>query len=379
MKRIPIIDFVRFFSIFVVIGGHFFPRWIAYGYPEGVRNFILGLFLNGPYGVTFFFVVSGFLITQLLVGDREDFSNIELKSFYIKRVARIFPLLTVIVLVGFLLPHLMVFMDAKLQNYNEWDIKSGFGFFFWLSLITFNFNWFVIHTGEPNVGAHWAVLWSLAVEEQFYFFYPLILKKLKNKKNVFLFLGTVIFFAIVFRSWAFLNMNHKDVWMHEASFSVFDQIAVGAGLYFLWNSVKNELNLKFWTAFLLFISGMIICFFLYVKTSINGNEETIFTPTLMAVGCALVILGGIHLPFFNTKLAETLSRPGKLSYGSYLWHQTIIFVLMPLWAWLGGLSAFTVLFIIVLSFSYISYEYFEVPVNHHIRAWFKLKRSTTEN
>jgi len=379
MKRIPIIDFVRFFSIFVVIGGHFFPRWIAHGYSEGMRNFILGLFLSGSYGVTFFFVVSGFLITQLLVGDKEDFSSIELKGFYVKRIARIFPLLIIIVLVGFLLPHLMVFMDPRLRNYNEWDIKSGFGFSFWFSLITFNFNWFVIHASETNIGAHWAVLWSLAVEEQFYFFYPFVLKKLKKKRKVFWFLGSIVFFAIVFRTWAFLNMDHKDIWMHEASFCAFDQIAVGAGLYFLWSKVKNELSLKFWTAFLLFISGMMICFCLYVKTSINGNVETIFTPTLMAMGCALVILGGMHLPFFNTKLAETLSRPGKLSYGCYLWHQTIIFLLMPLWAWLGGLNAFMVLFSIVLLISYISYECFEVPANHRIRAWFKLKRSTTEN
>jgi peptidoglycan/LPS O-acetylase OafA/YrhL len=378
MKRIPIIDFIRFFSIFVVIGGHFFPRWIAHGYSEGVQNFILGLFLNGAYGVTFFFVISGFLITQLLVGDKEDFSRIELKDFYVKRAARIFPLLIVIVLVGFLLPHLMVFMDPRLRNYNDWDIKSGFGLLFWFSLITFNFNWFVIHASETSIGAHWGVLWSLAVEEQFYFFYPLTLKKLKKKNNVFWFLGAVIFFAMVFRAWAFLKMDHRDSWMHEASFSSFDQIAVGAGLYFLWIGVKNRL--RFWASFLFFISGMAICSFLYVKTSfINGDVETVFAPTLMAMGCALVILGGIHLPFFNTKLAETLSRPGKLSYGCYLWHQTIIFVFMPLWAWLGGLSAFTVLLIFVLILSYFSYEYFEVPANHRIRAWFKLKRSPTEN
>jgi len=379
MKRIPVIDFIRFFSIFVVLGGHFFPRWLALGYSGIVRDVILGLFLSGSYGVTFFFVVSGFLITQLLVSDRKDFSNIDLKSFYVKRAARIFPLLTVIVLVGFLLPHLMVFMDPRLRNYNEWDIKSGFGLFFWFSLITFNFNWFVIHASETNIGAHWAVLWSLAVEEQFYFFYPLVLKKLKKKDNVLWFLGVVILFAIVFRTWAFLKMNHKNIWMHEASFSSFDQIAVGAVLYFLSDGLKNELKSKPWTAFLFFVSGLTICFFLYVKTAINGNVETILVPTLMAMGCALVILGGIHLPIFNSKIAETISWPGKLSYGCYLWHQTIIFLFMPLWAWLGGLSAFSVLLIFVLVFSYISYEYFEVPINHRIRGWFELERATKKS
>lgn len=378
MKRIPIIDFIRFFSIFVVIGGHFFPRWIAHGYSNFLQKFILDLFLSGAYGVTFFFVISGFLITQMLVNGKDDFSKIDLKAFYAKRAARIFPLMVAIVLVGLSLNYLKAFMDERLAHYNSWNVDGGFGFSFWLSLLTFNFNWFLISKSDSLIGTHWAVFWSLAVEEQFYFFYPLFLKTFKKRKSVLWFLAVVIVFAVFFRAWCFYEMDHKDQWMHEASFSSFDQIAVGAILYFLWDRLKYPLKQKTWTAVLLLVAGLIICFYFYVTTLFVGNISTIYVPTLMATGCAMVILGGMSLSFFNSDIASVLSWPGKLSYGCYLWHATFIYLFMPLWAWLGGLSAFTVLLILVLVFSYFSYEYFEVPANRRIRAWFKLKPSTTE-
>lgn len=376
MKRIPIIDFFRFASIFAVIGGHFFPRWVAYyGYSPAIRQLILDAFLNGAYGVTCFFVVSGFLITQMLVGSRNDFSTINLKAFYIKRAARIFPLLSLIILVGLLMEHLKPLLGPRVQPYNAWNVDSGFGWSFWLSLLTFNFNWYLVAKNVAGVGIHWMVLWSLAVEEQFYFFYPLLLKALKTPRRVLGFLGGVVLFAVLFRGLGFFYAKANPHWMHEASFAAFDQIAIGGILYFLWDSLKDDLQRKQWICFMLCLFGSAICLELYVQTSFDNRGEVIIVPTLMALGCALAILGGLHMSFLNSAWAAILSWPGKLSYGCYLWHLTIMFILLPLLAWIGGLGALAFLLVCVWLFAFISYRYFEVPMNNWIRSFFGLKPS----
>jgi len=232
MKRIPIVDFVRFISILVVIGGHFFPRWVFQnGFPPLIHQFILGSFLNGAYGVTFFFVVSGFLITRILIENKEDFSNIDLKAFYIKRAARIFPLLSIVILVSLLMGHLDLY-DEKMAPYHTGTYGANYGSGFWLSLITFNFNWYLAWNDARGVGLQWAILWSLAVEEQFYFFYPAVLKILKKRHRVLAFLGCVILAGVLFRGISHFYFKASMNWIHVASFGAYDQLAFGGMLYF---------------------------------------------------------------------------------------------------------------------------------------------------
>jgi len=226
MKRIPVIDFIRFASIFVVIGDHFYPRWVAsFAHSAFLHQAILTIFLNGAYGVTCFFVVSGFLITHMLVDNVQDFSKIDLKSFYVKRAARIIPLLLVVILTGIVMSRVIGFMDPRIQKYNVWNDTTGFGWLFWVSLLSFNFNWYLI-AEHAGMGVHWNVLWSLAVEEQFYFCYPLIVKFLGNRRKVLVFLCLIVLSAIVFRLWALPAFDSNGFFMHQASLGGFDQIAV---------------------------------------------------------------------------------------------------------------------------------------------------------
>jgi peptidoglycan/LPS O-acetylase OafA/YrhL len=95
----------------------------------------------------------------------------------------------------------------------------------------------------------------------------------------------------------------------------------------------------------------------------------------MAMGCGLIILGGYHLRAFHNLPARILSWPGKLSYGCYIWHPTVLFLLLPLLFQLGGLRALLFLFLCVWFFAFLSYRYFEVPVNVRIRSIFGIKPS----
>jgi peptidoglycan/LPS O-acetylase OafA/YrhL len=377
MKRIPIIDFVRFGSIFIVLGAHFFPQWIVKFIDSTLlQKIVLNVFHNGPYGVTCFFVVSGFLISEILVENKENFSEVDLQTFYVKRAARILPLLGVVVLTAFCLEHSKDMLDARVQQYRVWNDVSGFGWPFWLSLVTFNFNWYIIDKSTLE-GFQWNVLWSLAVEEQFYFCYPIIVKKLQNRKKVLNFLFGVVAFALVFRFGASFYFHSNEYWMQLPSFAAFDQIAIGGILYFTNQTWGYWLESRRKTSMGLMLAGMGACFCLCYATSMHDRIQMIYVPTLMAVSCALVLLGGLHIPALFSKTAHVLSWPGKLSYGCYLWHPTIIFLLMPILVPMGGVWGFIFLVLVVSFFAFLSYRYFEVPVNYQIRAWFKLKPSST--
>jgi peptidoglycan/LPS O-acetylase OafA/YrhL len=384
MKRIPIIDFVRFGSIFIVLGGHFFPQWIVNFIDVSIlRKIVLNVFHNGAYGVTCFFVVSGFLITEMLVDEKKNFSNIDLRTFYVKRFARIFPLLVIVVLTGFLLEHAKELLDPRIQTYHVWSDASDFGWLFWLSLFTFNFNWYLIAHCSME-GFQWNVIWSLAIEEQFYFCYPLIVKTLQNKKKVLIFLSCVVLFSLLFRLGVSVYFNLKGQEMptfwqavsdQMVSFAAFDQIAIGGILYFInqkwgrWFDSRPKMSLG------LLILGTAACLYLCCSTSMMDRIQYVYVPVLLATSCALAVLGGLHVPFLFSKAAQILSWPGKLSYGCYLWHPTIMFLLMPGLMAVGGLGSLGCLVVGVFLFAFLSYRYFEVPVNHRIRAWFKLNPS----
>jgi len=372
MKRLPVIDFVRFASIFVVIGDHFYPDRIASFAPFAFwRYLIITFFSNGIYGVTCFFVVSGFLITRMLVEKVSNLSRIKLKVFYVRRMARIFPLLIVVILAGLFMEYFMSLFDERILHYNVWKDSTGFGWSFWTSLFSLTFNWYLI--GQRGDGLHWSVLWSLAVEEQFYLGYPLIVKFLGNRRKILLFLFVVVLSAVVYREWVLPSFEFNEYLMHQSSFGAFDQIAVGAILYFAYEQWGDWLKYHLKITVFLMMAGTGGCFCLFIQTSYRNGNQYVFVPTLMAFSCALVILGGLPISTLNSKAAQILSWPGKLSYGCYLWHPTIMFLLMPGLMAAGGLEGFGCLVVIVFLFAYLSYRYFEVPVNHMIRGWFKLK------
>ncbi len=384
MKRIPVVDFIRFGSIFIVLGGHFFPQWlIQFIASPALGKIVLNVFHNGAYGVTCFFVVSGFLITDMLVDGRPDFSRIDLRAFYVRRFARIFPLLVAVILTAFFLEHLKGLLDARIQSYHVWNDASGFGWPFWLSLVTFNFNWYLIAHCSVE-GFQWNVLWSLAIEEQFYFCYPLIVKTLRNRKKILIFLFCVVLSSFLYRLCVsvYFDLNGQSTptfWQavsdQMVSFAAFDQIAIGGILYFINEKWGYWFEARPRTSLGLMLLGTAACFYICYSTSMMDRSQYVYVPSLLAINCALVVLSGLHVPVLFSKAAHILSWPGKLSYGCYLWHPTIIFLLMPMLMSLGGLESFGYLATAVCFFAFLSYRYFEVPVNHWIRGCFKLKPS----
>ncbi len=375
MKRVPIIDFIRFGSIVAVIGSHFYPQWIVSFLQSPFLKQAVYIFLsNGLYGVTCFFVVSGFLITQMLVEGRSDLSRLDLKAFYVKRAARIFPLLLAVVAVGYTMEHFIFLADEHMRRYDPWGDETGFGWLFWLSLFTFSFNWYAIFHHAAH-GGHWLVLWSLAVEEQFYFGYPWALRLLGNRRHIIGFLVLVVLFGLAFRYWLLPGFVENPFLMHQSSFGCFDQIALGGLLYFAHEKWGDQLSRSRITAWGLTLLGSLLALGTYFGTSTDNGVQYVAAPTVLALGVALLILGGMHCGSFDGLWARRSSWPGKLSYGCYVWHSSVLFFLMPSLIQMGGIWGLVLLVLAVHLFAALSYRAFETPVNRWVRSQFGLEPS----
>ncbi len=150
-KRIPSLDGLRAISILLVIVGHLFVgKNITFR--DSPLLIIVG---NGLLGVTIFFVISGFLITSLLLREHETRGQISLQNFYIRRILRIFPpFYAYVAVLGLLTAAGWVFLS-------HWDF---------LSAVTFTVDYSPKHNAWPIQHA-----WSLSVEEQFYLLWPALL------------------------------------------------------------------------------------------------------------------------------------------------------------------------------------------------------------
>jgi peptidoglycan/LPS O-acetylase OafA/YrhL len=367
--RIPVVDGVRFLSIFLVMGHHFFITGASGGYSPALWHLILKFFGNGPYGVTCFFVVSGFVITRMLAGTR-GFSSLDLKGFYARRAGRIFPLLAVILIVGLLVLQFHPAADYRMALFFR-DTRSQFGWDFWISILTFTFNWHVILKSKISpISYHWGVLWSLAVEEQFYLFYPLLVRSLKRQGRIVTFLWMVVVSGILFRTWVYYEVPGNNLLSSIASFGTFDQIALGALVYFFSPAVGKLSKRNGWLPYFLLAIGMAFFGAIYFGTSFRDTGDLILGPTLLAMGCALVILGGLQVKGFTSLFWRVLSWPGKLSYGCYLWHTTVLFFLWPLLHATHGLIALVLFVLSTWVWAAGSYYGFEIPANNRVRAFF---------
>jgi peptidoglycan/LPS O-acetylase OafA/YrhL len=322
------------------------------GYPN-TFNFLKNIFSYGDLGVNFFFVLSGFLITYLLMYEEALSEKYTIFNFWVRRILRIWPLYFGIVVYGFLI---YAFLYSRKSVYTETaEIK------YYLSFLP-NFN--IIHNGFPTNPAL-TVLWSVGVEEQFYFIWPLLLLSKKFRPYSF---PLIILFSFWFRF-----VHHDSFFILKFhSFSVMNDIAIGAGL--AWTCFRLKLKQdtirlsKIWIAFF-YILGMSYVFL---------SPSPITNPLLMALRPFLISLFFCFILFEQVFLSDRLcnfgqiksfDKWGKYTYGLYCLH--IIGILIAynlsklihleqnmLWVISGELL---LSFGISMLFAFLSYTYLEKP------------------
>lgn len=298
------LDSLRFVAFLFVFVSHLGPQ--IYFAKDHDLSFLNVFFQHGRTAVSFFFILSGFLITYLLLKERYATNTIHLKSFFVKRIFRILPLYFVVCLIGFLI---IPFFFGTTTN--ESILQHVF--------LGANFNQIELaNTGLKN-SMILAPLWSIAIEEQFYLVWPFFLLLLKPKYYLYLFL------AVLLGSYFFmyLNLNSYIVLLLH-TFSVLPEFMLGAMLAYLTynNSKVIQLVKDLPTWFLILAYFVSIFIILYIPPPYSYFAyPLVFT---------FIILEQVFSEnsLFKVSSFKGLDYLGKISYGCYMYHSIVLFVVM---------------------------------------------------
>ncbi len=305
----PELDVLRFFAFFGVFMFHAAPRtpdfYLSLGLPRAIGTLIISILGTGAYGVDLFFALSAYLITSLLLRERQATGRLDLRGFYIRRILRIWPLyLTFVALAA---------VVAALSHTQHLPLKYVLGF----TLLAGN--WIYVFFGMPASFA--TPLWTVSIEEQFYLTWPLVCRKLSQKGIV---LMAVALLAIANLSRIFLAAMGASVQAMEFNtISRLDPIALGTLLALMETRLPRilrrtryafvVLGLATWLAASLFSgSGM-------VGHSVNAWSLVAARPAI-ALASIVILVGvlGSNQKFFANKKLIYL---GKISYGLYVIHE----------------------------------------------------------
>jgi peptidoglycan/LPS O-acetylase OafA/YrhL len=309
MHRIPSLDGLRALSILLVVIGH-----LAESRSTSKIGFdVAGAFAN--LGVNIFFVISGYLITKLLLQENRKTGTISLRQFYIRRAYRILPAATF-----FMLPVFVIFRH-DLRWYHAAAAM------FYLANYDFTHPWFLGH------------LWSLSVEEQFYLLWPGVLKKCISARNrIYILLG-VIAFAPFYRILCYFLRLHGQA--DETFPAVADVLATGCLLAILEPQLLPFLlKRKNWRPpliFLLVLPPLLVPLYWGAREFHLNVALLFFLWPAMHFSIAGLILCAVqsHTWILNAKPIAWL---GKVSYSLYLWQQLFVYGRQPR-AWYGPLLA----------------------------------------
>ena len=330
----------------------------------------LALFKSGFLGVTVFFVLSGYLITGILISEVEEEGTIDLKNFWLRRIRRLVPavmsMAVVIIFVSTVVNRVIFtkgckdFLASVLGFNNWWQIFNKVSYF--------------EAAGVPSPFTH---CWSLAIETQFYLIYPLILlgiyKLVKSReegraKRGLLFAGVTLMLALisVILMIVLFDPQQDASRVYYGTDTRAFSLLFGALLAILWDYRMVPRRLS---ASVNMVLGSVSFAVLLVMTiAINGSSNFWyrggqFVGTILTVLVIYTVLGR------KTWLSRFLSNPvlkwiGDRSYSIYLWHYPIILLISK------GIKAswWITLIEIVLSvvLAELSYRFIETPIRHGI-------------
>jgi peptidoglycan/LPS O-acetylase OafA/YrhL len=367
----------RAVSIFAVLANHFFSIQFAQQVTHAnviyrlVDQSVFRFALSGAYGVSMFFVLSGFLITRMTAERNDDLYRVNVRQFYIRRVGRIVPLLLLIlsmVLLVVICSSSMPVQDVREQLPLQTIFTpntTNFDLVFFLSFFTLSLNWLFIFSGR-NYGLQLGILWSIAVEEQFYFFFPLTLRTSGNFKRL-TFILLVFILTGPFARW--LGNSHEPNTFAASftnSFGSFDLIALGILLFLVEKRWRTAITKRRWLSLAICLSGFAIGSITYFNTLTGNARDRIYAPTLLGLGIFLFLLGSLQIKQFQN-LPDWLCLPGQLSYGMYLYHPMVLFFLWPILLGKDRLVGFALYVSCVIALGWLSFRFFEQPMNRLIR------------
>lgn len=349
--RLPGLDGLRAVAILAVLAFHLDPRWLPGGF----------------LGVDVFFVISGFLITTLLVREHARNGRIDLVGFWTRRARRLVPALLVLVPAVILLARLV-----------ETDLLVGIRRQA-VGALTFTSNWLEIaagsdyfHSTAPQLLMN---LWSLAVEEQFYLVWPLVAlallrfapsSRFRTGAAVALALGSAVLMAVRYDPSLGATRVYYGTDTHLMG------LMLGAALAFAWAAPHRAwTSTDTWQRLRVPAVAIAGAFLVGLVLLLDESTTWTFRGGILAASLAttVLILGVVERP---TPLRTALNLPvlrwiGERSYGLYLWHWPVILIVeadLP-WASRGAddyLWSRLWCVLVTVAIADLSYRLIETPV-----------------
>lgn len=317
-----------------------------------------GLDLAG-YGVSIFFVVSGFLITYLLQTEKK-IQPIDVKKFYLRRILRIWPLYYLYLV---LIVIIMLIIGLQL------NVKPLFFYVFFAANVPF-----IVGNGIPLLSHYW----SLGVEEQFYLFWPWVNKKVRSLILLLIALIFILIGAKITLHYYFPDSVIESV-IYVTRFQCMMIGALGAVLYKQNNKLfLRAVDNKFIQLF---------CWGILILVAVNKfHIASVIDNEIISLVAMFIIIGQVNIKnrVVNLEL-NVLDFLGKISYGIYVIHPLVIFLLAKA---LNGVQInlsykYMLVYFCILSttvlFSYFSYKYFEKYFLNLKKKFTVVRSSDTKN
>lgn len=311
------LDALRFLAAFSVFIFHYF-RDIQGFFPFLQDNRVFRLISmvtdKGGLGVNFFFVLSGFLITYLILKEKADTGSFSLWRFFVRRTLRIWPLYFIIVLLGFVL--------FPLIYPNYYTVHNPLNYLFFLA------NFDEIRNGLNDPVNFLTAPWSVAVEEQFYLFWSLLLFPLLKLKKFTPEMIILILYGISFY-FRWINLGQERI-IYYHTLSVCQDILtgcfIGVSLFRQQKWIHYLISLTRWKIVLIYILGFLVCI---GKNKLFTGDFHVAERFVLSLFFGFVILDqslGQH-SFIKAGKWPWLNFLGKISYGFYMYHLVIMYVL----------------------------------------------------
>jgi peptidoglycan/LPS O-acetylase OafA/YrhL len=356
IKRIKYFDglnSLRFFAAFLVIIYHANGSLIKLGLIQDTSIPILN---KGSDAVDFFFTLSGFLITYLLLKEIEQTGNVSIKKFYIRRALRIWPVYFAIVLFRFFLYAIVYKLLLQMPDTDFPIIKGAVLYVFFLpNLAAIIYNVGLLHP-----------LWSIGVEEQFYLFWAPLVKLFRHKIKYLLITLVVLslsWYCIIHYNTIHLNPLAIEFLLSQKFYAMIIGAVFGYIIFYHFDFYNNSFFSK------KIIQYCVLIFLLYYYAGTNILSQYFWVKLMLPVWYGIFIL---NVSAVKNKIISLEKKPlvflGEISYGLYMYHMVIDFFLRAGFQKLMKYNInhavlVSMYFILIIggtiAFSYFSYKYFE--------------------
>jgi peptidoglycan/LPS O-acetylase OafA/YrhL len=306
---LPELDVLRFFAFFGVFVFHLPSSGMWFFWSYGALG---DLGISGVFGVDLFFTLSGYLLTSLLLREREQTGDINPKAFYVRRTLRIWPLYYFYVGFVFLLWWLPESITSAPPVVGDPYAPLPLHMYFFMAIFLFNFNF------ANNVSATYIPflfnLWTISLEEQFYAFWPWFMRYISRRRIVVI---PILMIGVGCVARAFSMTWKLDAW--DNTFCRLDPIAMGI-LVALAPRMNPRPALRVALVLAGVASWMFAAHYCSLPLQVSALKVSIGYPAV-ALGSGAFLIAMLGAESFGTgsAMARCLTYLGKISYGLYVY------------------------------------------------------------